>query len=357
MSLELDYLEKTSNCVCKQCFYWKAKTKELEKRLGSSLSETSQLKEEIELRNEWLGKIVDITQDCFNSLKIQTAKLEIFEHTEKWIQQLSNNDLKSLAEHFKNKLDHIQSLISKKTPRKNIGKKLEYKLKHSESYINNSLKEAKELIQHKFIVLTNDKDIKPVIELNLDKELLESIRSLKELIHCSTNINLKTKQYNTDPSKKSSAAHKSDRIKKKEIFSRENINYKYKTETRSTSAGVPCRKDKNRILDAMINRAIMVAKSSESQNNCPQIENQNEKLPQTVFTEVYEMGIFSNVQTIRHLKNNSRRHSKGKGVLNLSTSRDEGKIKKSGKTDSSLNESAGEILQTWHKMMNSIGLS
>lgn len=136
---------------CKLASYWKSKYSKTERKLNDTLAKLSEHSVFLTARNMHILNLSEITEDCLKALKCQSAKLEIYENTEKWAQALSQKDLNSLMLHFKTKLDQINNIIqnmkqkSNKKPNKAETPKFSLKLKHDETYINNLLKEGKSL--------------------------------------------------------------------------------------------------------------------------------------------------------------------------------------------------------------------
>ena len=158
----------------------------LEKKIVNLMDVITKQKVEMLSQNNCLTKLIDFIEDCYKVTKTQTAKLELYEYTEKWAQQLTTGDLTSLAAHFKEKLDSIQDLINKNSKGRQPTKttpKLELKLKHNEQYIINLLKEAKAIshIKPKSYDI-NDTQLNPILDEVPNNKLFDLIQSIKDFL-------------------------------------------------------------------------------------------------------------------------------------------------------------------------------
>ena len=307
---------------CKHFLYWKTKAQQLEQKLNKSLELNNSLKSLIGNKDMLLNKLIEVAENCFNVVKSQTAKLEIFEYTEKWIQELSNRDLTALATHFKNKLEHIRVLISRKTPPKKSNPKLELKLKHTETYIRSLFEEAKPLsyLNNEQTLEGSDEEGKIVVDSN-DK-LIELIQSLKIYIQRKKNNNI-------EPLNRANSVTKRRRDNRSKVPT--------KIESRSTSANSQVKRN-----------TVAIDKTAKS------FELPDESTPSDQSssgrTGPYAVGAFSTIQSFLQVKKNVRQRQK----VVVDNDVDQGNAKELVKNKSP-DGNRGGILQTWHRMMDSIG--
>ena len=336
---------------CKHTFYWKSKAQNYEK-------EFSKMKDEIVARNVYISKLLEVTEDCLKTLKSQVAKTEIYEHTEKWAQQLSSKGLNSLMSHFKMKLQQIQDLIAIPNTTKNAQPKLDLKLKHNESYIGNLIKDGKSIVNSSL-----QSDIaceRPIPTNEFDKKLLFLIESIKNSLQTTSKETIATiHMKDTKPeielsrtprhnSRKNTILSKprTPNIRKLKLdygVSRKRVE---KLESRSTSSNSRQYTSRNKRgkelakLGTMINKAIKVVNSQKStprSNTSNELSNGTQSQNEKFISEIYEMGAFSHIQSPQQLKKS---------------------LKQSVRTeyDEENNENTGEILQAWQKLIGSIGL-
>jgi len=317
---------------CKNTFYWKSRALNLEKKV-------KELSKEIVGRNTYIGKLLDITEDCFRALKAQVAKVEIYEQTEKWAQQFNVKALNSLATHFKAKLQQIQQLIDypkfvKEQP------KLDLKLKNNEQYIVSLLKDGKAVIESGIngnIEIPN----KYTGEAEADKKLISLIQSLKKelcepgkkliLTEFKPELELSSTPKQTPQRSRASPKPRTPNAHQAKFEDKGICNLKQKT-TKIESRSKSSKRGNKEIakLGAIIDKAVRVAstqKSTPRGTNANNLGTEPHKSTTKLASEVYEMGAFSKIQSPQQLK---------KALI---------------KDELAEEKNKGEILQTWHRLI------
>ena len=309
---------------CKQSFYWKARAQALEAQIQELLQLTAEQQQQIITRNNCLKKLIEVTEDCFKTIKLKAAKLEVYEYTEKWIHQLSKEDLKALALHFKSRLDQIQSFMDTNSIKSNISTpKLELRLKYNKSYISSLLKETKPLLDYNPQPFTFKQNLPEVPEEEKLYKLIESIKK-SDVLKIGISLSKSTTDLNEGASTKTVIKTHNENPQHKYKFNGypQTPNARNeKVHTKSTSPkstkkherGSLTRKDKR----------VQILNDKKSYNNT--------------------VGIFSDMQSLRKLKQSLKQRRKRKP-------NEDSFINKS------LDESKGEIYQSWKRIVSSIGL-
>lgn len=325
--------------ACKHTFHWKSKALSLEKQVRK-------MQTEIAGRNAYINKLLEVTEDCFRSLKAQVAKVEIYEQTDKWAQQLNAKALASLASHFKAKLQQIQDLIAAPKAAKEQPK-LDLKLKYSEPYIVGLLKDGKAVTATP-IGANVDTSVKRSAETESDKKLFNLVQSLKDLLRNKekdTSVTEFKSEIELGGTPKHVSKHREVSPKPRTPNGRHS-KFEYKNPPRQKTAKAESRPPSSNSrqgpgevkLGAIIDKAVKVA---STQKSTPRATVYNDagnnplKVNNKFTSEVYEIGAFSRIQSPQQLKKALKLQIKG---------------------DATEGENAGEILQTWQKLVGSIGL-
>ena len=261
---------------CKNTLYWKSYAHNFEEKLTNNDGK------------QIIGKLLEVMEDCYKTCKFQTAKLEVYEHTEKWAEQLSKKELISLSTHFKSKLSVIEKLISNEAKPKNpASQKLDLKLAHNEAYINDLMKEAKSFLLRKT-------DINKEQYINeIDKRIMNDIKTIKEMISKMTIVNIGNgkNEVNITPSRNQVKNLCSNESSTKTIDPNNTKQTKTEIAKRPTSTTSHSYKKKPINTMKLENSNLRINKTIKESDN-------------KVDSNEYEYGIFSNIQSLRQLKKN-----------------------------------------------------
>lgn len=348
---------------CKHCFYWKSKAQAYEKRCNELAEAVS--KQGIAKRGEYLTKLTEVVEDYFKTIKSQAAKLEIYEHTEKWAQQLTGKDLMALATHFRKKLEQIQALTPKAKKPNVAPPKLELKLKHSEQYTTALLKEVKELKQ--LVPELEEFTLQPLPDITADNSFLNLIQSIKEMLAVASEhrtsplIKLnKEPQGETLMRESEWPSTPGSRWQRQEVASPNcraprtpsrhtpTLGYRnarrrspLKAETRSKSArpGKVCVEMAK--LGSMISQAVEISAATHK-----------ESLVEYLKGERYGVGIFSHMHSLKQLKRSMRKQNK-EAAGEMANSKSQNEIEKIIPTKIPIHNEArggenGKVLQSWN---------
>eukprot|EP00826_Nyctotherus_ovalis_P033696 TRINITY_DN2743_c0_g1_i1.p1 TRINITY_DN2743_c0_g1~~TRINITY_DN2743_c0_g1_i1.p1 ORF type:complete len:263 (-),score=51.63 TRINITY_DN2743_c0_g1_i1:115-903(-) len=240
-------------------------------------------------REDIMKKLAEVTEECFKLLRFQAAKLEIYEHTDKWAVQLPNKDLLALCSYFKSRYELVKNIIDNTAKlEKEALPKLELKIKYSESYINNLIKEAKD---YKPPNITT-KQVQYIT--SIDEEIMETLQTVKGI--------LLEESFNETPAKNSTKASKNKELSitpkatpgDKSSFSKK-VNAKKPPISKRSSSAMAHKKENKR-------QKLILQETGNKD------ERQEKSTPNT--GNEYELSMFSNMQSLRKLKKKSHKSAK-----------------------------------------------
>jgi len=316
---------------CKHSSYWKAEAQAYEKAI-------LQLNQEMIKRNNYLVKLVEVVEDYFKMIKSQAAKLEIYECTEKWVQQLTIKDLNALVAHFKRKLEQIQSLIPKTKKSNKAPPKLELKLKYNEQYTFNLLKEAKELSESNVMKL--EEIDKKACNYNVnDKNIIDLIQAIKEMLastplkenECPSTPNIHYRKHELNASPKCAAPRTPNA--RKNIRQRSPLRVEIRSRSNKAQGKTYNEMAK---LNTMISQAVKIS-STPKESLTGFLQSDKGSIGS------YGIGIFSHMHSLKQLKRSARRQNK-EGIVDSKSQKEIQCM-----ANAPIQNENSKVLQSWHK--------
>ena len=173
-----------------------------ESKYTTERGKNDELKLNLSARNVFICNLIEVAEEYAKVLKLLTAKLEVYECPEKWVQHLTKKELAALSSHFRGQIENINNLIqggkyknshqTKVKDEKNIKEKSPAKVtirtKFEEAYVNNLLDEGKKL-SAQFIPedKENDNPTEGEKEINIEvseeeKKTSTMLQKMQELI-------------------------------------------------------------------------------------------------------------------------------------------------------------------------------